>query len=89
MERGVAREKDKLLGAAVANARKAKGLSQGALARVVGFDQTTISKIETGRRRLGVLEFLELAHVLDLDYGQLLDLIRSDLPSIPPPASPS
>ena len=83
MERSVAREKDKVLGAAVADARKAKGYTQHQLARLVQYDQTTISKIETGRRRLGVLEFLELAAVLDLSYEEVLDVIRNELPSTP------
>lgn len=44
--------------------REALGLSQVALAKLVGWRQQKISYIETGARRMDVLEYLTLAGAL-------------------------
>jgi transcriptional regulator with XRE-family HTH domain len=54
--------------------REALGLSQTAVARAVGWPQQKLSAAESGARRLDVLEFIELAGVLDLSPSRALDL---------------
>ena len=46
--------------------REALGLSQAALARDLGWKQQKMSFIETGARRMDVLEYIALARALGL-----------------------
>jgi Zn-dependent peptidase ImmA (M78 family)/transcriptional regulator with XRE-family HTH domain len=62
------------LGKRIAEARRAKRLSQGELAGRVGLDQAAVSRIETGSRTVSSLELAELAEVLDVS---VLDLLRA------------
>ena len=48
-------------------ARKEAGLSQEAVAEKLGWNQSYISKCESGVRRLDVVEFLEVMEALDSD----------------------
>jgi HTH-type transcriptional regulator/antitoxin HipB len=49
------------------SARKKKGLSQRAFARVVGIPQSRLSKIENGLVDIQTSTFLELSRFLDLE----------------------
>ncbi len=53
-------------------ARKARKLSQEALANRLGRIQTFVSKYERGERRLDVVEFLEVARALEIDAYKVL-----------------
>lgn len=53
-------------------ARKAKGLSQAALAEELETVQTFVSKYERGERRLDVVEFLDVAKALGMDPAAVL-----------------
>ncbi len=46
--------------------RETKGMSQGALARELGWSQQKLSYVETGARRMDVLEFIWLANALGI-----------------------
>ena len=59
-------------------ARKAKGLSQAALAEKLERLQTFVSKYERGERRLDVVEFLDVAAALELDPNKVLRQIAKD-----------
>jgi ribosome-binding protein aMBF1 (putative translation factor) len=48
-------------------ARKKSGLSQQEVADRLGRPQTYVSKCERGTRRMDVVEFLEMAYVIDVD----------------------
>lgn len=52
--------------------RKALGLSQRALADRLGIIYSTVGKVETGDRRLDVLEFMVYCHALELKPEQVL-----------------
>ena len=52
--------------------RKARLLSQAALASKLGRPQSFVSKYERGERRLDALELVQVANVLDLDVAALL-----------------
>ena len=47
--------------------RQKAELTQGQLAKRLGWDRTTISDIETGAKRVTVIELIELAQALGLD----------------------
>lgn len=53
-------------------ARKAAGLSQEALGKMLGRPQSFVSKYEAGERRLDVVEFLEVAEVLGIDPARFI-----------------
>ncbi len=48
-------------------ARKKAGLHQADVARALGVHQSFVSKIESGERRLDVVEFLRVAKQIDVD----------------------
>lgn len=48
-------------------ARKVSGLTQQELADKLGRHQSFISKIETGERRMDVVEFLHISRAIGLD----------------------
>lgn len=59
-------------------ARKAKDLSQDALAEMLGRVQTFVSKYERGERRLDVVEFLDVAAALGMDVSKTLRKIQAE-----------
>ncbi len=61
--------------AALVAARKSRGVSQVALARATGRTQAYISKVELCERRLDLIEFLEVAHALDIRPGDFVERI--------------
>jgi transcriptional regulator with XRE-family HTH domain len=54
--------------------RMTQGLSQASVAGALGWRQQKLSASESGARRLDVLEFIELASVLQLSPARALDL---------------
>jgi transcriptional regulator with XRE-family HTH domain len=47
--------------------RKEKGFTQEELAVAINRPQSFVSKCENGERRLDLIEFLQIMHVLDVD----------------------
>ena len=56
-------------------ARMVAGLSQNELAAKLGVRQDFISKIESGRRRLDVIEFLRIVNAIGADPLGVLDAV--------------
>ncbi|WP_369596550.1 helix-turn-helix domain-containing protein [Belnapia rosea] len=56
----------------LAKERRSMGLTQTELAERLDRPQSFVSKYETGERRLDVIEFLEVALILQLNPGKLL-----------------
>jgi transcriptional regulator with XRE-family HTH domain len=54
-------------------ARKAKGLTQVDLALRLGRKQSYVSKFERGERRLDIVEFLEIAELLEIDVLRFVE----------------
>ena len=61
-------------------ARQMSGLTQAQLADRVGKDQTFISIIERGQRRVDVLEFIALAKAMKADPAGLFADVLERLP---------
>lgn len=61
-------------------ARLKSGLTQAQVAKRVGKDQTFISIIERGQRRVDVLEFVALAKAMDADPKRLFAEVMKRLP---------
>lgn len=62
-------------------ARKEAGVSQVELARRVGRAQPVISLIESGERRLDVVEFYVIARALGHDPGKLFSALVEKFPA--------
>jgi transcriptional regulator with XRE-family HTH domain len=67
---------DEAIGRWVLEKRVSKGISQAFLAAQLMRDQTFVSKIESGVRRLSAVELFELSSKLNLKPEELADLYR-------------
>lgn len=57
--------------------RRAAGLTQGDLARLLGRPQSVLSSLESGGRRIDIVELLEIADLINLDVHHVIDELRS------------
>jgi transcriptional regulator with XRE-family HTH domain len=74
----------KKLAAAIKRHRKAKGLSQYALAAAVGVPDSTIYRIERGEFKLPRPDTLQrIARALDVEFEELFELAGYDAPGLP------
>ncbi|WP_110654453.1 helix-turn-helix domain-containing protein [Salinicola halimionae] len=56
--------------------RKNSGLTQAELAEIIGVDQSFISKIERGERRLDIVEFLFYCKPLQVSPSETIEILR-------------
>lgn len=70
-------EKYELLRTLLIEARKEAGLTQVEVADRLGRTQAYVSRYENGSRRLDVIEFFEVAEVIDFDPLILLDRLHA------------
>lgn len=68
-----------LLLRALRSARKAANLNQQDVAARLGKPQSYIAKIETGERRIDVVELIAIAKVIELDLQVLLTELAAHL----------
>lgn len=61
-----------MIAAALAEQRKAAGLTQAQVASKLGRHQPFVANIESGERRVDLVELLDLAEVIGLDVQGLL-----------------
>jgi transcriptional regulator with XRE-family HTH domain len=57
-----------------------QGLSQSDLANQIQFSQSTISKYESGERRLDIIELLDLCTALHMPLSEFVSLLEERLP---------
>jgi transcriptional regulator with XRE-family HTH domain len=69
-------KRQEVLVAAIAEQRRAKGLSQAQVAKALGRHQPFIANIESGERRVDLLELLTLASIIELDVHALIDRLK-------------
>ncbi|MGJ8478715.1 helix-turn-helix domain-containing protein [Sphingobium yanoikuyae] len=80
MGRTVYSEPSLKLGAALAEIRREKGVLQEELATRLGKDQSLISNIERGHRRIDVLEFYTIARALDIEPADMFARVTEGFP---------
>ena len=68
-------ERHKALIALLIAKREAAGLTQTELAERLGEYQSFVARLESGQRRVDVVEFLELSQILDFDAFDVLRAI--------------
>jgi transcriptional regulator with XRE-family HTH domain len=73
------------IGSLIAGLREQQGWSQRELAKAVGLDQSAVSRIEAGRRRVSASELQRLADLFSVSADQLLTS-RAATESAPPQA---
>ncbi|MEE3627826.1 helix-turn-helix transcriptional regulator [Nitrospirillum sp. BR 11752] len=59
-------------------ARKSKKLTQGDVAARMGTDQSQVSKLERGERRVDVIDYVRYCRAVGLAPGVLLDAMDSE-----------
>ncbi|RUV23648.1 helix-turn-helix transcriptional regulator [Mesorhizobium sp. M7A.F.Ca.MR.245.00.0.0] len=72
MPKSVHSERHRMIAAALASQRRAKGLSQAEVAKVLGRHQPFIANIESGERRVDLVELMDIAKIIDLDVVALV-----------------
>ncbi|MFC7398554.1 multiprotein-bridging factor 1 family protein [Chelatococcus sp. GCM10030263] len=70
-------ERHKALIALLIEKREAAGLTQSDLAAKLGEYQSFVARLESGQRRVDVVEFLELAELLDFDPAAAITILAS------------
>ncbi len=60
-------------------------LTQRELANKLGVTHSIIGKVETGDRRLDIVELLEYAHALEIDTMDIINIIQETQNHPPPP----
>jgi transcriptional regulator with XRE-family HTH domain len=70
-------ERHKALIRLLIEAREKAGLTQTELAEKIGEYQSFVARLESGQRRVDVVEFLELAEVLGLDVNSAIKVVQS------------
>ena len=71
MAKSVYSEESMVLAKVLADARREAGLHQAELAEKLGKDQTIISNIERGQRRVDLIEFFGIANAIGIDSVEL------------------
>ncbi|TPL55405.1 helix-turn-helix transcriptional regulator [Mesorhizobium sp. B2-4-2] len=72
MPKSVHSERHRMIAAALASQRRAKGLSQAEVARALGRHQPFVANIESGERRVDLVELMDIAKIIDLDVVALV-----------------
>ena len=70
------------IGTVVKNLRRQSGLSQGQIAGFLGVDQGTVSKYESGERKITVESLMKLGDLFGVDYLQLAEGDGEKMPSL-------
>ena len=73
------------LGQLIAKWRRCSGMSQAALAETLGNQQTSISKLENGSKRITVAELAQILYACGLTFGGVSDDLDSFFVDKPQP----
>lgn len=68
--------------------RKKKGWNQRQLAEALGREQNYVARVETGQRRLDLVEWITLCHACGVDPAkETAKLLKQVTPMVKPPAA--
>jgi transcriptional regulator with XRE-family HTH domain len=79
MRKSVHSKEYKVLTGLLVAARKKAGLTQQQVANRLGRPQSFVAKVESGERRLDVVEFLQICAVLRADAMEMLPQVRTTI----------
>lgn len=79
MTKSLYSQRHRALAAAIADQRRAKGMTQAEVAKAMGNTrhQPFIANIEAGERRIDVVELLRLADIIGLDVEALIRRLKT------------
>jgi len=69
-------ERHKRLIVLIIEAREKAGMTQTELANALGEYQSFVARLESGQRRLDVIEFIHLAEILKFDVTEMITEVR-------------
>ena len=69
-----------ILGEVLARARERAGLKQSDVAARLGLPASYLSKIESGTRRLDVVELIRIAEAMNVDPAELIREVKEAIP---------
>jgi transcriptional regulator with XRE-family HTH domain len=81
MPKSVHSKRHHIIATALADQRRGKGLTQAQVAKALGRHQPFIANIESGERRVDLVELLDIASIIDLDVEGLIHSLRLAAPS--------
>jgi transcriptional regulator with XRE-family HTH domain len=76
MAKTLGTEQHKALIAMLTAKREAAGLTQAQLAEALGEYQSFVARLESGQRRVDVIELIELARILGFDASQAVTAVE-------------
>lgn len=76
MAKTLGTEQHKALIAMLIAKREAAGLTQAQLAEALGEYQSFVARLESGQRRVDVIELIELARILGFDASQAVTAVE-------------
>lgn len=71
-------KRQEFLVALIRNRREAAGLTQTDVAKALGEHQSFIARIESGQRRIDVIEYITLSEVIGFDAAEALRQLISE-----------
>jgi transcriptional regulator with XRE-family HTH domain len=79
MSKSLYSERHKQIAAAIAEQRRRKGMTQGDVAAAMSSTryQSFVAKIESGERRVDLVELMRLADIIGLNLHDLIDRLNS------------
>ena len=77
MDKTLVTERHQRLIALIIEAREKSGMTQTDLADALGEYQSFVARLESGQRRLDVIEFIRLAEVLDFDLTEMISKVST------------
>lgn len=76
MPKSVHSKRQQIIAAALADQRRIKGLTQAEVAKALGRHQPFVANIESGERRVDLVELLDIAAIIDLDVMALVRTLQ-------------
>lgn len=78
MPKSLHSERHRIITSAIAEQRRARGLTQWDVAKAMGseWSQPIIANIERGGRRVDLVELLDIADIIGLDVATLITKLR-------------